>query len=111
MTTPRQSQGQPLLEQAAQDAIAAVRPRPQYALPLTPAEQAEADKTERKVPPCQLCLAYHALPGTPGCPRLSSFRLDGDGRVIEGTFRSDRKWADRVVYIEDMKEGDGDGSQ
>ena len=60
-------------------------------------------------PPCPLCLAYHALPGSPGCPRLASFKMDGDGRVVEGTFRSDRKWHDRVVLVETVKEEDGDG--
>jgi hypothetical protein len=105
---PRQSAGAPPFEDIARDVIAATRPRQHHPVPLTAAEKAEADKAERAVPPCPLCLAWHALPGSPGCPRLASFRLDGDGRVAEGTFRSDRKWLDRVVLVEDVKE-DGDG--
>lgn len=110
MTIPRQSAGTPPLEDIAQDVLGAVRPRQRPVLPMTAAEKAEAEQAEQKTPPCHLCLCYHALPGSPGCPRLTSFRTDGDGlKVLEGTFRTDRKWMDRVVPVEDLRESGDDG--
>ena len=116
---PGSGRGAPMFEQAAQDAIAAARPRqqawpphePVYDLPpgpLTDRERAEADKAKE---PCRFCLGYHALPNSAGCPRLASFEFDGDGRVKAGTFFEGTKWAKgRVVFIEDTLQEDADGS-
>ena len=121
---PGSGRSAPMLEQAAQAAIAATRPRtggrmprPEMAIPpapwempepLTEADRAEADKASEV---CRFCVGYHALPNSPGCPRLASFELDGDGRVKSGTFFEGTKWAKgRVVFYEDTKE-DPDAGQ
>ena len=115
---PGSGRGGPVLEQAAQDAIAATRPRthqwPPYEpvsepapVPLTGAERAEAAKVREA---CRFCLGYHALPNLAGCPRLASFELDGEGKVRAGTFFEGVKWAKgRVVFVEDTFEKDSDG--
>lgn len=72
--------------------------------PLTKDEKADA----RKMPDanvCAFCLGLHKFPSGPGCPRLATFKLNGDGDVIEGTFWPGTKWAKgRVVLIEDTHE-------
>jgi len=105
-----------MLEQAAQDAIRATQPRQQVwppyepplaEPPLTDKERAEAEKAKVA---CQFCLGYHALPNSPGCPRLASFELDGDGKVKSGTFFEGKGWAKgRVVLVEDVHEDPGEG--
>lgn len=119
MTTPRQSQGAPPFDALAQDVIAAARgerpqpyiPPPQAEPPLTEQERAEADKAAKAALVCRFCLGFHALPNSPGCPRLSSFEIDGDGRVKAGTFFEGKAWAKgRVVFFEDTKE-DPDAGQ
>jgi hypothetical protein len=85
-------------------------------VPLTPEERAEAEQAAAdrgKV--CRFCIAIHPLPNGPGCPRLLTFKLDGDGNVIEGTYRADDLWQARVVLVEDAHEEGteqeaGDGS-
>jgi len=117
VTTPRQSQGTPPFDAVAQDVIAQARgERPRYAQPpqieppLTEAEKAEAEKAAKAALVCKFCLGFHALPNSPGCPRLASFTLNGDGVVIGGTYFSGTKWArGRVVFLADTKE-DGDGA-
>jgi len=114
MTTPRQSQGAPAFDALAQDVIAEARgdrrryvPPPQAEPPLTEQEKAEAEKAARAALVCRFCLGFHALPNSPGCPRLASFRLDGDGAVVEGTLLGGTKWAEgRVVFLADVKEDD-----
>ena len=115
MTTPRQSAGAPPFEDAAQDVLSSLRPRQRYApppQPLTEAEKAEAAKAEQAAQVCRFCIGYHPLPNTPGCPRIATFELDGDGNVKAATFFPGRKWAQgRVVFLEDLKEEDGDGER
>ena len=107
----------PMLEEAAQQSIAAARqqaPRlvrpPEYEPAILSAEdRAEADK-EAQLVVCGLCAGYHHAPSTAACPRLASFELDGDGKLKSGTFWPGKKWADgRVVFHEDTKEKDDDG--
>lgn len=87
------SPGLPPFEQAAQSAIAAARarlagftrPRPT----LTPQERKEA--LERidgggKDGTCLFCGGLHHGASTPACPRLATFKLNGDGQVTEGSF-------------------------
>ena len=118
MTTPRQSQGAPPFDALAQDVIAAARgerpqpyiPPPPPEPPLTAEDKAKTAEIERLARVCPLCIGIHALPGTAGCPRLSSFELDGDGKIKAGTFFEGKAWAKgRVILYEDLKEEDGDG--
>ena len=105
----------PPLENAASSVLAAARgrmggqrpfpmPPPQK---LTAEQQAEAIDTIAKGGGCGLCGGIHAA-SEHGCPRLASFRLDGDGQVVEGTFWPDGSW-DRssVVFATDAAEGEG----
>lgn len=108
--------GQPPFERSAAGAIAGARqqlgldPHPRRP-PLTPAERREAeDAAKQSAQVCRLCLAIHALPNSPGCPRLATFKLDGDGRVVEGSFRTDTLWQDRVVFLEDAHEDGGEAA-
>jgi hypothetical protein len=111
----------PMLEQAAQDAIAAARAQPRQlrppegyeAFPLSPAEKAEADKAGAQHDPvCGLCGGYHYAPSTAACPRLASFELDGDGKLKSGTFWPGGKWAKgRVVFKADALEEDEPGGE
>jgi hypothetical protein len=112
------SRAGPMLENAAQDSIAAARGQTRYVRPpeyepaqLTDAERAEAEKAAQggKVL-CHFCAAVHPLPSTPACPRLVSVELDGDGKVKSATFRTDTKWQARVVLAEDLEEGEPSGS-
>ena len=116
MSTPVQpgSRTGPALEQAAQDTLAATRPRPRFTappgyepVPLSAEERAEAQQdTDGRV--CGLCAGYHHMPSTAACPRLASFDLDGEGKLKSGTFWPGTKWAKgRVVFKEDTLE-DGD---
>lgn len=111
MTMPRQAAGAPPFERLAQETFASVHPGQRYqSRPLTLAEKAEAEKAEQAAQVCQLCLGYHHMPGTTGCPRLSSFKLNADGHLTEGTFWEGTAWAEgRVVFHSDTKEQEGDG--
>jgi len=87
--------GEQPFDRTGADVIGAMRhhlgpPRP-YAR-LTEEERTEAEaaaREEAKV--CRFCIAIHPLPNGPGCPRLLTFELDGDGRVVKGTYRT--RWA------------------
>jgi hypothetical protein len=112
------SRAGPMLENAAQDSIAAARGQVRYArpegyeaFPLSPAEKAEAQKAEAQHDPvCGLCGGYHYAPSTAACPRLASFELDGDGKLKSGTFWPGDKWAKgRVVFKDDTLEEDEPG--
>jgi len=96
----------PPFEQIARDVISATRPQPRR-LPLTPQDRAKGQKVRKKDRVCRLCLGYHALSelSPPGCPRLASFELDGEGRVKAGTFWPGRGWKKgRVEFAEDVEE-------
>lgn len=110
--------GRPPLENAASSVLAAARgriggQRPYPALPpqkLTAEQQQEAIQTISNGGGCGLCGGIHAA-AEHGCPRLASFRLDGDGRITEGTFWPDGSW-DRssVVFATDEAEEGTDGT-
>ena len=88
------SPGFPGLEGPAQQAIRmaqdrlGVLTRGQFPFPvkkLSDEEKEDALKSA-KDDACYLCGAFHAAPNTPACPRVATFRLDGDGRLVEGSF-------------------------
>lgn len=112
MTTPGvpASHGRPLLESAAEQAISAARARagigqaPRFPFPqrhkLTEQDR-EAAKEAAKAA-CTLCGGLHAGPNTPACPRIRTFKLDGDGRVVEGEFWQDGMFdAGRILFVAD----------
>jgi hypothetical protein len=88
------------------------RPRPPV---LTPAERKEAEAAAKEGAGCLYCGGLHAAPSTPACPRLASFKVDGDGKITEGTFWEGVAWAEgRVVFAEDAmedEEGDDDSGK
>jgi hypothetical protein len=92
-------------------------PRPQVpALSGPERAEAEAAAKEREAV-CVFCIGMHPLPNGPGCPRIASFELDGDGRVRSAAFWPGKRWAKgRVNFVEDAFEGGsveeeaGDGS-
>ena len=106
--------GEQPFDRTGADVIGAMRhhlgpPRP-YAR-LTEEERTEAEaaaREEAKV--CRFCIAIHPLPNGPGCPRLLTFELDGDGRVVKGTYRTDdMAWQVRVILLEDAHEDGEEG--
>lgn len=101
MTTPQR--GAPLDSAAAEvlDTVRRLGRRPA----LTAAERAEAEQAARDDRYCVLCGGIHASPSTPACPRLATFKTDGDGRVTEGSFWPGTEWAEgRVILAEDAAE-------
>lgn len=105
----------PPLEGVAEQTLSAMRGQlgPQRPLvPLTPEERAEAEEAAQANRTCLYCGGFHAAPSTPACPRLATFKLDPDGKVVEGTFwgPGTTSWAEgRVVLAEDAQEEAGDG--
>jgi hypothetical protein len=76
--------------------------RQPYQRALTEQERTEAQQQAQR---CLFCAGIHAGMSTPGCPRLASFKLDGDGRITEGTFWEGTDWAaGRVIFAEDAAE-------
>jgi hypothetical protein len=138
------SPGLPLLEGPARDAIGMARSRvealtrAQLPFPvktLTEEEKAGALR-DAATAACRSCAAIHPGASTAACPRLATFKLNGDFDVIEGSFwpsgatetvvttdgsgkvlsvtqtsRSDWDTA-RVIFIEDVAEEEdgGDGA-
>jgi len=108
--------GNPMLEQEATRLIQAARasaftrgatqmpiPLPEPPV-LTDEERTEAEKALADM--CRLCAGIHAG-GDLACPRLASFKLDGDGNVREGTFWRDGEWdTSRVLFAADAVETD-----
>jgi hypothetical protein len=91
------SPGFPVLDPVAQQAIRMAQSRlealthgnlPLPAKKLTEDEKAEALKSA-KDDACYLCGALHAAPNTPACPRVATFKLNGDGKLVEGSFWPD----------------------
>lgn len=92
---------------AVRQRLAGERPHPAQP-PLTEAERTEAQKAGH----CQFCAGIHAGMSTPACPRLATFKLDGDGKVMEGSFWPGTDWAPgRVIFAEDAAEEPGDGKE
>ncbi len=113
MTTPGVpvSPGLPLLEGPARDAIHAARSRMEAltrgSLPFPVKDLSEKEKEEALKgaadATCQLCGGIHPAPNTPACPRIATFKLNGDGKLTEGSF-----WPDGGH--ESVVETDGDGN-
>jgi hypothetical protein len=91
------SPGFPPLEGVGQQAIRmaqdrlGVLTRGQFPLPVK--QLSEEEKTEAlksaKDDICMYCGGLHPAPNTPACPRISSFELNPDGKLIKGTFWPD----------------------
>ena len=99
----------PPLEGVAESTLARMRgqlqPGGPVPRPLTEQEQQEAAQATH----CALCGGIHAAPSSPACPRLATFELDGDGKVVKGTFWPGTDWAEgRVVLAEDATEEGSD---
>lgn len=88
------SAGYPPLEHAALDAISAARSRigalTRGALPFPPpsltAEEKESALKDAASAACRFCASLHPGASTAACPRLATFKLNGDGQVVEGSF-------------------------
>ena len=135
------SPGFPSLDPVAQQAIRTAQSRlevltrgnlPFPVRQLSDEEKAEALKSAND-DICRLCGGFHAAPNTPACPRVASFELNGDDKLVKGTFWPDgmtdsavdldaegnvvgvhhethRGWpVDRVVLAADLAEQDGEG--
>lgn len=118
------ARGQPPLDQAAMDAIAAARGQQRQYVPpdwepagqyeraqLTDEERAEAEKAAPLSDVCSFCIGKHALPSTVGCPRVAEVTFANDGKTITSVkFWPGRGWAKgRVALLEDLHEGGDDG--
>ena len=108
MTTPgvHTSPGLPPLEEparaalrAAQERLAGFTHRPPLPMPREEREEALKDAADTA---CLFCSAWHPGASTPACPRLATFKLNGDLKVIEGSF-----WPDGAS--ESAIETDGNG--
>jgi hypothetical protein len=106
--------GRAPLDGAAAAVIASARQRitgtrtfpPAPAKALTDEERAEALDTISKGGGCACCGGIHAA-ADHGCPRLASFRLDGDGKLTEGTYFPDGQWdPERVIFADPKGETD-----
>ena len=101
------SPGFPALDRTAQQAIHAAQSRldvltrgsfPFPVKKLTDEEKEDALKSA-KDEICLLCGGLHAAPNTPACPRVASFELNGDGKLVKGTFWPDGM-KDSVVELD-----------
>lgn len=90
------SPGVPLFEQDARDALRAAQERigiftgkglPPF--PPVPREEREEALADAGNTACRFCAGFHAGASTPACPRLATFKLNGDLQVIEGSFWPD----------------------
>jgi hypothetical protein len=98
--------GEQPFDRSGADVIGAMRAalggQQPYHRALTEQERSEAQQQPQR---CLLCAGIHAGMSTPGCPRLASFKLDGDGKITEGTFWEGTAWAEgRVIFAEDAAE-------
>lgn len=110
MTTPGvpTSPGFPPLEGPARDALRMARERleafpgrrPRF--PPMPREEREEALKDAAQTACLFCSSFHPGASTPACPRLATFELNGDGKVIKGSF-----WPDKTseAAIETNAEG------
>jgi hypothetical protein len=105
----------PPLDSAAEATIAAMRSHLAPRQPvLTAQDRADAEQAAAENRYCLYCGGIHAGPTTPACPRLASFKVDGDGKITEGTFWEGTAWAEgRVILAEQAAEDeeDGDGGE
>ena len=110
--------GRPPLETAASAALAAARGRmgagrPQFPPPhkLSPETEAQVLQTVAEGGACQCCGGVHFAADF-GCPRLSSFRRDADGMLVEGTYWKDGDYdTSKIMFASAEPDGeDGDGA-
>jgi hypothetical protein len=110
---PSSSRGQPALEQAAQDAIGAVRGQPRHHVPagyepepVSAEEKAEAERLAAEdARICKYCIGVHRYPTTIACPRIAEAELDGDANIRKVRFFEGKAWAKgRVALYEDLSE-------
>jgi len=115
VTYPGQSPGFPPLDPAAQSAISAaqerlaVLTRQRVQLPGRPLSSTEKDEALLAAAgsACVLCGGIHPGAGTPACPRVATFELNGDGTVIRGSFWPEGQWdTGKVVFPADLAEQD-----
>ena len=108
----------PPLENAAAAALAAARgrmgtPRPQFPPPqkLSAETEAQVLQTVAEGGACPCCGGVH-FAADYGCPRLSSFRRDADGMLVEGTYWKDSEWdSSRIMFANPDQGGEaGDGA-
>jgi hypothetical protein len=67
---------------------------------LTADERKEAQAAAKDA--CTLCGGIHAAPNTPACPRIRTFELNPDGRVVKGEFWRDGEFdATRILFVAD----------
>ena len=99
--------GRPPLEGHASAALAAVRGRmstgrPQFPPPrqLSAEEEAQVLQTVAEGGSCPCCGGVHFAADF-GCPRLSSFRRDADGMLVEGTYWPDSQWDKSKIMFAD----------
>ena len=115
MTSPGvpRSQSSPPLDRAASDVLEAARARAGIGQPaafpfpprrvLTEDERKDAQAAAKDA--CQLCGGIHAAPNSPACPRVRTFELNPDGKVIKGEFWGDGYWdASRILFVADAAE-------
>jgi hypothetical protein len=102
------SPGYPPFEGPARDALRAARGRIGAAagerpfLPPMGREEREEALESAASAACRFCAGFHPGASTPACPRLATFKLNGDGMVIEGSY-----WPDGVT--EETVETNGAG--
>jgi hypothetical protein len=88
------SPGFPLLEGPARDAIGMARSRvdaltrvqPPIPVKALTAEEKETALKDAAAAACRFCAAIHPGASTAACPRLATFKLNGDLDVTEGSF-------------------------
>jgi hypothetical protein len=137
------SPGIPPLEHAARDAIHAARSRVDaltrgnlpFPVRELSGEEKEAALRDAATQACKFCSALHPGASTAACPRLATFKLNGDGDVTEGSFwpegavetvteirdgrvvsevhRTRSEWdTSRVVFVQDVAEEEpGEGGE
>lgn len=103
------SPGFPPFEGPARDAVRAARGRigaiageRPYLPPMMGREEREEALQDAKRTACLFCASWHPGASTPACPRLATFKLNGDGTITGGSF-----WPSGVS--ETAVETDGDG--
>ena len=106
-----------MLEETAQQVLQQARGQRQYVrppegyepVPLSDEEKAEAAKASGESRICRYCIGEHTFPTSIGCPRIAEATLDGDGSIRSVKFWPGKSWAKgRVVFFEDLHEGDDD---
>ena len=101
------SPGIPPLEGAARDALRMAQDRlgaltGPPAFPVLPKKEREEALKDAATAACDFCASFHPGASTAACPRLATFKLNGDGKVTEGSF-----WPSGVTDSAIQTDGDG----